>query len=100
MLDAIFPIVEGHGDLFAVLELLRRLAIHRSFSGLRPALLSAVVLANREYESWFLASAIALRGRMQSATMRCPQPTLKPFATPKGIWNSGYLGTERNIAKP
>jgi len=127
MLNSIFPIVEGHGEVTAVPELLRRLAFNefgnyqlrvlRPFrlprgkmtadrnlekavelgarklaneegaggifvlldadddcpaelgprllarvAAVRPELLASVVVARAEYESWFLASAVALRG--------------------------------------
>lgn len=45
---------------------------------LRPSR-TAVVVATREYETWFLASAESLRGR------RGPPETLKPAADPEGI---------------
>ena len=139
MLDAIFPIVEGHGGVFAVLALLRRLA-HERFRNYqlniltpfrlsrgkivvdreldravefgarklaahggagailvlfdadddcqgtlgplllqriamtRPALLSAVVLAKREYESWFLASPHPARTRRRPSSHRRSRP--------------------------
>ena len=128
MLDTIFPIVEGHGEISAVPELLRRLA-HEEFrnyqlevmrpfrlprgriladaglekavelgarklaadgrtgailvlldadddcpavlapallqriTAVKPSLSSSVVIAKAEYESWFLASAVSLRGK-------------------------------------
>ena len=156
MLDAIFPIVEGHGDVFAVPELLRRLA-HERFQNYqlniltpfrlsrgkivvdrelaravelgarklaahggagailvlfdadddcpgtlgplllqriamtRPALLSAVVLAKREYESWFLASAIALRGRSAISDDAAPPPDPEAVRDAKGYMEQQLL---------
>lgn len=154
MVKAIFPIVEGHGEVEAVPELLRRLArerfqhhylnvmrpfrlprgkilrernlekavdfgvrklseyrsvgaifvlldadddcpaelgpaLLRRVRSMRSSLLSSVVIAKCEYESWFLASAISLRGK---ASVR---PDAVPPPDPEAIRDAkGYLERE------
>jgi uncharacterized protein DUF4276 len=149
VLDAIFPIVEGHGEVGAVPELLRRLS-HERFQNyhlevmrpfrlprgkilcnqdleravefgarkldvnggmgaifvlldadddcpadlappllkrvmrVRHGLLSTVVVAKREYESWFLASAVSLRGRSSVKIDAHPPPDPESIRDAKG----------------
>jgi hypothetical protein len=149
MLDAIFPIVEGHGEIRAVPELLRRLsheqfrnyqlqvmkpfrlprgrmlaerdlekavelgarklaadgragaifilldadddcpaelapALLRRVAAVRPSLSSSVVIAKAEYESWFLACAVSLRGRNSVKADAHPPPGPESIRDAKG----------------
>lgn len=64
----------------------------------RPGINIAVVLANREFEAWFLASAVSLRGR------RGLPDDLEPPENPEGIRNAkGWLQekkTDRSSYSP
>ncbi len=149
MVDVIFPIVEGHGEVAAVPELLRRLAHERfqnyqlhvmspfripknklvvaqdlrkvvdfgvrklsahggigailvlldadddcpatlaprllqEIANVRKDLLSSVVVAKKEYECWFLASAMALRGRGMIKADAVPPPQPEAIRDAKG----------------
>jgi len=62
----IVPIVEGHGEVQAVPVLIRRIAADVApgvfVHVVKPLRVPRLVLANREYEAWFLAAAGSIAG--------------------------------------
>lgn len=71
----------------------------RRARAVRPDRKISVVLAKREYEAWFLASAESLRGKRGIAADIVAPPSPEAIRDAKG-WLSGFMGYSETTDQP